>query len=47
MSPDFCYDVLAAMKGYFADVGRGSVKTAFCDIIVIVFDGVGRDNGTH
>ena len=40
MSPDFCYDLLKAGRGYFADVGRGSVKTAFCDMIVMAVAGI-------
>ena len=35
ISPDFCYDVLTARRGCFADMGRGCVKTAFCDMIVM------------
>ena len=40
MSPDFCYDLLTAGRGCFADVGRGSVKTAFCDMIVMAVAGI-------
>ena len=49
MSPDFCYDMLTAGRGCFAGVGRGSMKTAFCDMIIMVGGGslmVCRDHGT-